>query len=99
MSESNANVQPITAEEVIRLSEEDLLMVGSVLASIKDIHAALGAEEERHVRTKSELTETLKQARQGFDMLVEALAQRYVKRPGRFAFRPDLGAFVASSES
>ena len=92
MSDTNT-VTSLHGSEV-QLSEDDARVIQSILANIADVHAALGAEEERHIREKSRLMGVLTEARTSYQSLVDYFGRKYVRRPGRFTFQPTKSAFV-----
>lgn len=87
------HVQAI-AGTTISISQEDSALLHESMNSIVEAQNALGAELERHLNAVEKLKGELDSARGTYRSLVDVLANRYVKRPGSYDFRPELGAFV-----
>jgi len=62
------------------------------------LEAALAREAQRHESEKQELLRAVSARRERMNALVGVLASKYVKGPGRFDFKPDLGAFIETKE-
>lgn len=93
--EQQDNVAPVaTLEEKIVLPEDDLELVQQSWSDIIDAQAELGVEYERHMNEAARLKNQIDQSRADYRALVDVLAKKHVKRPGKFDFRPELGAFV-----
>lgn len=96
MSDEKQQMAPVASlEEKIGLPPEDLELVHRACASIADAQNDLGAEYERHMNEAMRLKNQIDQSRAEYRALVDVLAKKHVRqRPGRFDFRPELGAFV-----
>ena len=94
---SEPNIQPI-AGNMLTLSEEDADLLRTTAASVVELQAELGAEYERHLAARERITLSLDNARKQYLALVEAFSTKYVKQPGSYDFRPELGAFVTRGE-
>lgn len=98
MSDETTNAAPLASvapiEESIALPEAALALVQMALGEVQDAQLELGAEMERHLNTVAALKNQIDQKREAYVALVDVLAKQHVKRPGKFDFRPDLGAFV-----
>jgi len=86
-------VQAMTGTK-IPISEEDGALLHEAMSSIVEAQNALGAELERHLNVVETLKGGLDNARSDYRSLVDVLAKKYVKRPGSYDFRPELGAFI-----
>ena len=93
----DASVTPILGK--IELAADDLVLLQRALDLIAEVQTLLGAEHERHSNMVEHLGQQLKRARSAYLTIADALSNKYVKRPGQYVFRPDLGAFVGRNEA
>ena len=64
-------------------------------AEIQRLEKALDAERSRGRNEEMRMVQALTAARRRYSSLVDVLAQRHVaNRPGKYDFRPEIGAFV-----
>jgi hypothetical protein len=84
-------------DEVVQLPEEEQVLVSRAMNSIAEAQRKLGAEEERHEKERRKCLQELRMMRTQYESLVSVLASKYAPA-GKFHFRPDLAAFVATEE-
>ena len=82
----------------ISLSDEDRALVAQSQAMIQASLAELGAFRAEVIENERILMQHVLDAHANHHNLMQLLTTRYVKRPGKFDFRADLGSFVERKE-
>ena len=96
MSEPVNNI--VGLGEVLRLEEDELRMVLRRLDKISELQHSLGVEYERHLETIKKIKSELDDSRRSYASLVDALAEKHVKKSGKYNFRPELGGFTEQED-
>lgn len=89
--------------ELVQAVMRDVEMLQTALGADRERHAnelqrleaLLKAEQRRGFDEEKKLLSALSAARKKYKDLVNVLAEKHVKRPGKYDFRPEIGAFVA----
>lgn len=95
-SNTAAEVHSIVGRSQIPVEPDERALLEQVLGQVAALQSALGAERERYHREEEAILSRLSRARERYEGMVDLLAHKHVKTPGKFTFRPDLGAFIAS---
>lgn len=98
---------PDEEQAVVQQILRDLETLQTALGAERERHHLEIQRLERaadHERARAKTEETrilhaLASARRKYNQLVDVLATKYVRRPGSFSFRPEIGAFVETRRS
>jgi hypothetical protein len=87
-----------TDDGTIVVSAGDLEFFRASSSALELLQAKLGYEYDEHLTTVERLRREIDQRRSECQALVDVLARKYVQRPGKYDFRPEVGAFVRVGE-
>lgn len=80
--------------DTVQVSESDALFAQEEASHIGLALQALGEELTRHEAAKAALLARHAEATQVYHSHVTRMTRQYIKDPGRWDYRPDIGAFV-----
>lgn len=85
----------------IRIAPEEATLVTALVEQLRGMQSDLGTAREQFLRmereylaAESQMMSRLDGTRAQYAALIDVLAKKHVHKSGRYAFRPDLGAFV-----
>lgn len=88
----------MSEDGTIVLEQGDMEFFHASFGAIREAQALLGAEYDRHLVEVERLKKEIEQRRVECQSLVDLFARKYVRWPGKFDFRPEVGAFVRVGE-